>query len=252
MGPESGRIRLPRVGGYGPRGLRAISHGLRVVGTPLSEEQRAQLLDATSALVAEDGYRQMTVRTISRRAGVSSRVFYELFRNREDCLLAAFDRAVDGLAFAATPAWRSQREWAARIRASLAVLLERLDEDPSHARLVFVEALAAGPRVLARRAFVLGELAEAIDAGRAGCSDAHELSPLTAEATVGAVFGLIHARLCDPRPQSPLVELLNPLMSLIVLPYRGHAAAARELARPVPCGGASCSTNRRLDRGAGR
>jgi DNA-binding MarR family transcriptional regulator len=34
--------------------------------------------------------------------------------------------------------------------------------------------------------------------------------------------------------RAPLVELLNPLMGIIVLPYLGPAAAAEELERPVP------------------
>jgi hypothetical protein len=44
---------------------------------------------------------------------------------------------------------------------------------------------------------------------------------------------VIHARLLEQHPE-PLTELLNPLMATIVLPYRGHTAAARELARPAP------------------
>ena len=75
--------------------------------------------------------------------------------DREDRFLAAFDRGLDELALAATPAWRWEREWAARIRACLAVLLERLEEDRALGRLLVVEALCAGPRVLARRALVL-------------------------------------------------------------------------------------------------
>ncbi len=151
-------------------------------------------------------------------------------RDREDRFLAAFDCGVDGLAFEATPAWRSEREWAARIRACLAVLLERLDEDRALGRLVFVEALCAGPRVLARRTLVLGELAEAIDEGRAGHQAQHEIPPLAAEGAVGAAFWLIHARLCDPRAEGSLVELLDPLMAMIVLPYRGPAAACLTVA----------------------
>ncbi len=54
-----------------------------------------------------------------------------------------------------------------------------------------------------------------------------------AEGVVGATFGVIHARLLELRPE-PLVELLGSLMATIVLPYRGSAAAARELGRPVP------------------
>ena len=54
-----------------------------------------------------------------------------------------------------------------------------------------------------------------------------------AEGVVGATFGVIHARLLELRP-GPLVGLLGSLMATIVLPYRGPAAAAKELARPLP------------------
>ena len=55
---------------------------------------------------------------------------------------------------------------------------------------------------------------------------------MTAEGVVGAAFSVIHARLLEHRPGS-LTALLNALMAMIVLPYRGHTAAARELARPI-------------------
>ena len=59
------------------------------------------------------------------------------------------------------------------------------------------------------------------------------LPPLVAEGVVGATFGVIHARLLELRPE-PLIELLGQLMATIVLPYRGIAAAARELEHPAP------------------
>jgi hypothetical protein len=60
---------------------------------------------------------------------------------------------------------------------------------------------------------------------------------LTAEGVVGAAFSVIHARLLQEEPGS-LSALLGPLMATVVLPYRGHAAAARESssARKNPAG----------------
>ena len=70
--------------------------------------------------------------------------------------------------------------------------------------------------------------------GRAGSPPSSLLPPsLTAEGTVGAVLSVIHARMLG-HDRRPLLELLNPLMGMIVLPYLGRAAAARELARPAP------------------
>jgi AcrR family transcriptional regulator/DNA-binding MarR family transcriptional regulator len=202
-------------------------------GVYVTELQRARLLDAAFAVVSEDGYRRMTARRVSGRAGVSNKTFYDLFSDREDCFLAAFDHAVDELAAVVLPAWEGEREWAAGIRAGLGALLGFLDREPALRRLVFVEALGAGPRVLERRVQVLGVLQGAVDQGRAGMKAGRVLPALTAEGVVGAAFGVVHTRLLEKRPES-LTVLLNELMATIVLPYRGHAVAARELSRPEP------------------
>jgi DNA-binding MarR family transcriptional regulator len=76
----------------------------------------------------------------------------------------------------------------------------------------------------------------------AGGEDSKGRSPtLTAEGVVGGVLAVVHARLLQDgrrvggqRTPLPLTGLLNPLMSMIVLPYLGTSVARRELARPVP------------------
>jgi AcrR family transcriptional regulator/DNA-binding MarR family transcriptional regulator len=202
-------------------------------GLYASDIQRGRLLSATFALVGERGYEGVSARRVSERAGVSNRTFYECFSDREDCFLAAFNYAVDGLEREVRAGWESEPGWVAGVRAALAALLRALDGEPAVARLVFVEALAAGPRVLARRARVLESLAVVVDGGRENAKAPSGLPGLVAEGVVGATFGVIHARLLELRPD-PLIELLGALMTTIVLPYRGGEAAARELARPVP------------------
>jgi AcrR family transcriptional regulator/DNA-binding MarR family transcriptional regulator len=218
-----GRVRMRRPGTPGPRGG----------GVFVTELQRARLLDAAFAVVSEDGYRRMTARRVSGRAGVSNKTFYDLFSDREDCFLAAFDHAVDEIAAVVIPAYEGEKEWATRIRAGLGALLGFLERESALRRLVFVEALGAGSRVLERRAQVLEVLQGAVDQGRASAKAVRGLPPLTAEGVVGAAFGVIHARLLESHPE-PLTGLLGSLMAMIVLPYRGHAAAAGELTRPAP------------------
>jgi AcrR family transcriptional regulator/DNA-binding MarR family transcriptional regulator len=173
----------------------------------------------------------MTVRRVAERAGVSPKTFYVLFCDREDCFLAAFEHSLDVLTAAVAPAYDAEQDWTERVRAGLAALLGVLDREPALRRLVFVEALTAGPRVLARRAQMLDRLAGVLDGGRAGMRTPGALPALTAEGIVGATFGVIHARLSQQRPE-PLSGLLNALMATIVLPFRGSAAATRELKRP--------------------
>src|ERR1700761_6906828 len=105
-------------------------------GAYVSVLQRARLLDATVGLVCEFGARQLTVRRVTVRAGVSSKTFYDLFADREECLLAAFDRAVEQLAKVARSACESEGEWAARIRRTLEALLVFVDGEPQLRRFV--------------------------------------------------------------------------------------------------------------------
>ena len=207
--------------------------GSRGGGVYLSRVQQTRLLDAALAVVAEEGLRRLSATRVSARAGMSTKTFYDLFADSEECFLAVFDRAVDELAAAAAPAWAGEGEWVQRVRGSLVALLARLEREPALAKVVFLEALGAGPRVLARRAEVLDRVARFIDEGRAGSPVAEVLPSLTGMGVVGAAFSVIHARLVEQRSGS-LMELVNPVMATVVLPYRGREASAGELERPVP------------------
>lgn len=193
--------------------------------------QRSRMIAATFDVVAEVGVANLAVAHVVARSGVSRRTFYELFEDREDCFLAAFEEAVrcaQSRVLEATQA--AGRRWRDRTRAGLCELLRFLDEEPSMARLLVVEALAAGPSALARRRRVLAQIVSAVDEGRAESRAGHEPPPLTAEGVVGAIFSVIHTRMLDPEPQT-LLELAGSLMSMIALPYLGPAAARRELER---------------------
>ena len=110
----------------------------------VADLQRGRMLSATFALVGERGYGGVSARSVSERAGVSNRTFYECFSDREDCFLAAFNHAVDGLEFGVRVGWESELGWTARVRAGLTALLQALDREPAVRRLVFVEALGGG------------------------------------------------------------------------------------------------------------
>jgi AcrR family transcriptional regulator len=200
-------------------------------GVQLSEVQRSRMLTSAVSVISEYGYGQMTVARIAGTARVSRRTFYDLFEDREDCFLAVFDDAVERASGVVLAAYGNERGWRRQVRAGLGALLVFLDEQPGLGGLLVVDALKAGPRVQTRRAEVLHMLAEAIQRGsRAG--SARELPPLTGEGVVGAVLGVVHTRLLAERP-GRMVELLNPLMAMIVLPCHGPAAAQRELEHPA-------------------
>jgi AcrR family transcriptional regulator len=204
-------MREKRSGGAGARGARsrrARTKAGAVARDRVGEIQRSRMLAAMAQAAAERGAAGATVAQIVARSGVSRRTFYELFEDREDCFMAAFEQALTVAGESVIPAFRGARGWREGIRAGLVALLRFLDEHP--------------------------------DKGSRG------LPPLTAEGIVGAVLGVIHARMlasAEPRPagrrgagavDGSFLELANPLMATIVLPYLGLAAAQRELQRSVP------------------
>jgi AcrR family transcriptional regulator len=197
--------------------------------------QRARLLSAMARAAYELGAANVTVANVVERAGVSRRTFYELFDDCEDCLLAALEDAVERVSATVLPAYESVRDgWHVRIRVGLTELLAFFDEQPPVARLLIVEWLASGPRALERRRQVLEKVAEAIDDERISRSGSTVLPELAAEAVVGSVVAVLHGRLTSPEPPARLLELLNPLMSIIVLPYLGTTAARKELEQDLP------------------
>jgi len=205
------------------------------------------MLAAAVDAVDEVGYAGMTVAQVISRARVSRKTFYDVFSDREDCFLAAFDQAIGQGRDLLREAYAAESSWCDGIRAALARLLMAMDEEPALTRLVVVEALAAGERVLERRAEAFEELAAVIDRGRAE-PDACDPPEVTAEGTVGAVFAVLHARVLESGDQ-PLIELLGQLMSMVVLPYLGADAAEREIDRPAPDAAKQRSRRRRVRRG---
>ncbi len=200
----------------------------------VTEIQRVRILTAMAEVAAERGAGAASVAHIVSRAGVSRRTFYDLFEDREDCFLAAFDEALAQAAITVLPAYQGQTRWRERIRAALLALLVFFEEQPALARLCVVEALAAGPRALERRGEVVELLVRVVDEGRAERpARVLEPPPLAGEGAVGAVLAVIHRRLVLGG-REPLTSLLGELMSAIVLPYLGGQAAQREIHKPAP------------------
>ncbi len=199
----------------------------------VTEIQRNRMLTAAVQTVEEVGYARMTVAQVIGRAKVSRKTFYDVFIDREDCFLEAFDHAIAQARALVIDVYALESGWRDGVRAGLARVLRFMDEEPGLARLCVVEALGGGARVLESRARVLHELAEVIDRGRAVHAGTREPPEVTAEGVVGAVFAVLHTRVLEGG-EEPLADLLAPLMSMIVLPYLGTRAASRELTRPAP------------------
>jgi AcrR family transcriptional regulator len=208
--------------------------GRQAVGSGhVIEIQRARILAAMVEVSAERGAASVTVAHIVERAGVSRRTFYELYSDREECFLGAFDDAFARASRYVLDADDPSAKWAERIRLALTGLLRFLDCERGPGQLLIVGSLGAGHLALERRRCGIAQMISLVDQGRGESKAGAELPPLTAEGIVGGVLSVLHARLIDPDGES-LLSLTGPLMGMIVLPYLGPAAARHQLVLPMP------------------
>jgi AcrR family transcriptional regulator len=97
------------------------------------------------AIVGEEGYAVVKVRVLSRRAGVSTRTFYQHFANVEECLGASYAWIMSEALGKAAAVEAIPRPEA--LEARLASLLGTFAEHPNAARLALFETCGAGPTV---------------------------------------------------------------------------------------------------------
>jgi AcrR family transcriptional regulator len=189
-------------------------HGLQ--RSFIAAKQRERILSAVARAAAELGYAEMSVEAIDARAGVSRRTFYEQFKNKEDAFLAAYDAVLHQLVQHVQRACLRETTARTQLRAGIEAFLQFLAGEPEFARMCIVEALAAGPRAIARRNDALRTFAEIIE------GNIHELLPrcrrpaLAAETIVGGIHEVVFNRILADRTEE-LPDLADDLLETILM-----------------------------------
>jgi AcrR family transcriptional regulator len=217
--------------------------------TRVGEIQRSRLLAGAVATIDELGYLRATVGRITARARLSRRTFYQMFANRDECFAAVLDEMAATVGAELAAVGLEGLPWRERVRTGVWTILGFFDREPALARVCVVQALRAGPLVLARREAALAQLAALVDEGCVEGGGGEGCTPLTAEGLVGAAFAIVYSRLARGDSES-LTGLLGELMAMIVLPYLGPAAARRERSRPAPATPPVASRTRTAPRSA--
>jgi AcrR family transcriptional regulator len=198
-----------------PRG----PHGLSREEVELS--QRARLLQAATEAVAEQGYVKTTVADILGRAGVSRATFYQLFRDKEDCFLAAYKNDADFVAAVMTVQLEQVRasgdlDPLERLDRVLEVYLAALRSAPALARVFLVEVYAAGPAAIEQRRASLEQFVDIVaetHRGESGVLGTRASQRFAAQAFVGAVSSLV-TNAVGVGETDDLPALRQPLMRL--------------------------------------
>ena len=206
----------------------------------LSADQRRRILRATAVLVAKRGYHDTSTELIVRRARVGYTTFYKNFTDKEECFLTLFDTALQRSSAAVAEAFSGaapERPWAERVAAALARLFELIAADPTTARACLVEALTAGPAVMAHYDRALRELGRILAPGRELAADGADLPPTLEDTLAGGVLWIAYERLIVGEGQR-LPAILPEAVQFVLRPYLGEEEAARAAGR---CAAASAT-----------
>ncbi len=134
-----------------PRKKKALPRGPYALPPEVvAKDQRERLLAALPEAVAEHGYEGTTVSHIVEIAGVARGAFYKQFVDKRDCFAAALEAAHERLLGVLTFPCYARAGLAQRVEGSLGACLAFLAAEPELARLLTVEAPAAGPEISKR------------------------------------------------------------------------------------------------------
>ncbi len=232
----------------GRRGLPRGPHGL--TPSEVARSQRERLIAAMTEAVVELGYTATPVSEVIERAGVSRKTFYVHFRDRRECLIAAYElgagRTLELLGAAAAQEM-AQRS---RLPAMISALCQAAAEDPGSYHLQVIDIAAAGQSALLAREQLILSIGELL---RSGLSPAASAPPTPLMGLIsGGLLRVIEHRaragqLSDPRA---LVRELtrwtssyHPAPAMIAsIDQPGQIVAESLLGSHIPIGGRAPGT----------
>jgi AcrR family transcriptional regulator len=194
--------------------------------------QRERILDAVLQAASQSGYAAMRIEDVIAIAGVSRRTFYDHFANKEEAFLAAYELVLEQLLSGVTSAFASGESWTSRVRRGLAAFLNLLAAEPVLAQVCVVEALAAGPRALARRSAAMEAFQALLQPPKGDALATATAPPVAVEAIVGGIYEVIYSRVTTQRTQE-LPSLLPSLLHSALLPFVGADVAEAEYDRTM-------------------
>lgn len=182
--------------------------------------RRAKLIEAGLELFGTAGYSATSIEAVCAAAGVSTRNYYDHFRNREELLVAVYDQitleAQQAILQASAQPGLTMEQQA---RAGLTAFARFMVGDERRARVNFIEVIGASHAVEARRREVIRSFAAILEAFARQLIDQgvipHKEVRTGALALIGAVQEVLRDWVTgDERP--PLEPIIDDLVRLFI------------------------------------
>jgi AcrR family transcriptional regulator len=176
-------------------------------------------IHAILALAFSEGYTHTTVAQITREAGISRTTFYEYFKDKEDCFLAAHNQLAAALVAEVERALVGSEgsqvlaasDGPQALAAALTALVSFAQREPATFHLLTHEAMIAGPRALDARDELMLRIEQSVEAAQSAAQtqDAAEVPDIPVKLVLGGAVRLIgmSMRRAGGTPESSLAEL---------------------------------------------
>jgi AcrR family transcriptional regulator len=205
-----------------------LPSGLDDLPEPLVEDsQRERILTSMARACAIKGFRTVTVADIVEPAGVSRATFYELFKDKDDCLQAAMEVSIADAMGRFVGVYSPDAPWATMVRECAAAFLALLASRPTFARLALVEAPATGGRSFELYAAGKRVLQALLDRGREGAVEERGIPSSAGRGALAGAESLIVGQIIAGNTRR-LSELLLDVVYILTVPYLGQAEALRQ------------------------
>jgi AcrR family transcriptional regulator len=195
------------------------------------ETRREAIVEAMIRVAGNKGYLAASVADVLTEAGVSRTTFYKHFSDKQECFLAAYDRAIGTILGAAETACEGGRSWRDGARDGLAEVVELLAAEPALARTAIVEISTAGAEARRRHWAGMERFAALLEPDSR--REEPELPANTALMAISAVAGLIFDELREGRAEN-LLRIRPELEFALLVPYLGPRVAAEAFTVPAP------------------
>jgi AcrR family transcriptional regulator len=160
--------------------------------------QRARLQRAIVDLAAQDGLRAVTVRRLTKLAGVSTAAFYSRFSGTDDCLLTTYKEIMAGATRSIIATRSPDLGPIEQLDRALRALISRLLSDRDISRFALIEIYEGGQAAIAAIGGAEARLASALR----GCINrrGRRVTEATVTAIIAAVLHCARAELMDASP----------------------------------------------------
>ncbi|HTA37179.1 MAG TPA: TetR/AcrR family transcriptional regulator [Solirubrobacteraceae bacterium] len=198
-------------GGARYRRLPTGAHGL--TREEVERDQRERLRSAMIELIAERGYPAVRILDLTQLAHVSRPTFYNLFADKEELLLSAYEDIAGRTTERVAEAHRAGGSPQQSVQQALGAFAALAADEPEAMTLALLGTFGAGPRALERRNHTLNALEQIVEAGREQSAGGRSRD-FSAKFMIGGIREVSATRLRGGRA-AELIELADQLSAWV-------------------------------------